>query len=57
MAKYNIFNYNGEKHIFVKVVDDREVDIDEEVKKLNKDTPEDESIHGLGYYAVKQESI
>ena len=49
--KYDIMNYNGEKEIYVKTLDDTECDIQAEIRELNKETPEEESLHGLGYFA------
>lgn len=53
--KYNIFNYNGEREIFIKTLDDTECDIQAEIRELNKEVSEEDSIHGLGYFARKQE--
>lgn len=53
--KYNIFEHNGEREIFIKTLDDSECDIQKEIRELNREYTDEERIHGLGYYAKKQE--
>lgn len=55
--RYSIFEYNGEREVFVKTIDDSECDVQERLKELNREYTDEERIHGLGYFLVKQRII